>query len=498
MNEHTDNFDSYCLRAESTDVGRRRKANEDSCRTGITQNGLVSLVCDGMGGHVGGATASRIAVDTIFNVLENRYFEDPREAITVSINTANQAILDHAAAHPELTGMGSTCVMLLVRDGLVYIGHVGDSRIYLIRNFKPLRLTKDHSFVQMLVDMGEITQEQAEHHERRNEITNALGIPGMQPATVREDAIEPQAGDCFVLCSDGLSGMISDEEMAKVAGQHSMHIQQRADTLVAKANEAGGVDNITVELVEFAASPADKDTKSAGGFNTRRNYIWLCIGVIAIVAIVLLLSLRSCNNGDTPEITVIEGEVTQDPGADSPEGSETGEQPISGHVFDLGTVVYEGKAPFLTITGKGKLITLSFSSAEKMCEHNIPGTLSSDMKDLLIADNSLVAAMTQNNGEPSVSVKYIGNAAPKTSFSIILKNEAQRDTINFMLVPKVQPSSQPQPRSQLQPGATRPEISKPEPSAPKEKVPQGEEDPMTPSTGDDGNGEDPDRPHYNA
>ena len=202
---------NYCHVVGRTDVGRKRAANEDNMSNAITQNGLVAVVCDGMGGHVGGATASRIAVNCIIEHLNNVYYDDPRIAIGESIDAANRAILHEANEHPELTGMGSTCVLLLVRGGKVYIGHVGDSRIYLVRSKKIAQLTKDHSYVQMLVDCGEITKEQAEHHPRKNEITNALGIPSMSPATVADDAIIPEAGDCFVLCSDGLSGMVSDD-----------------------------------------------------------------------------------------------------------------------------------------------------------------------------------------------------------------------------------------------------------------------------------------------
>ena len=250
-----DNF-NYCHVVGKTDVGRKRAANEDNMYNVITQNGLVSMVCDGMGGHVGGATASRIAVSAIIENLNNVYYDDPRIAIGESIDRANKAILQKAMEQPELAGMGSTCVLLLVRDGKVYIGHVGDSRIYLVRSKKIIQLTKDHSYVQMLVDCGEITKEQAEHHPRKNEITNALGIPNMSPATVADDAIIPEAGDCFVLCSDGLSGMVSDNTICKVISRQSeMNAQERVDRLVALANENGGVDNITVQLVEFSISP---------------------------------------------------------------------------------------------------------------------------------------------------------------------------------------------------------------------------------------------------
>ena len=249
------NFD-YCHIVGKTDVGRKRAANEDNMYNAITPNGLISVVCDGMGGHVGGATASKIAVSAIVDHLNNVYYDDPRIAIGESIDRANQAIIKKTTEQPELQGMGSTCVLLLVRDGKVYIGHVGDSRIYLIRSKRIIQLTKDHSYVQMLVDCGEITKEQAEHHPRKNEITNALGIPNMSPATVADDAIIPEAGDCFVLCSDGLSGMVPDDTICKIISRQSeMNAQDRVDKLVALANENGGIDNITVQLVEFSISP---------------------------------------------------------------------------------------------------------------------------------------------------------------------------------------------------------------------------------------------------
>lgn len=259
----TDQY-NYCQVVGQTDVGRKRTANEDSMGNAVTRNGLVSVVCDGMGGHVGGATASRIAVNAILENLDAVYYDDPRIAIGESIDIANRAILNEAAAHPELSGMGSTCVLLIVRDGKVYIGHVGDSRIYLIRSKRIIQLTKDHSYVQMLVDRGEITKEQAEHHRRKNEITNALGIPDMSPATVADDAIIPEAGDCFLLCSDGLSGMVSNEVICKVISRQSeMNAQDRVNRLVSLANENGGIDNITAQMVEFPVAPgvAEPDKK---------------------------------------------------------------------------------------------------------------------------------------------------------------------------------------------------------------------------------------------
>lgn len=129
MKTNLEDYSQYCQIVGATDVGCKRAANEDFLGFDDTPNGRVAVVCDGMGGHVGGATASHIAVDSILAYLRDNYHPDPNEAITEAIFTANRNILLHAQMHPELTGMGSTCVLLLVRNGKVYIGHVGDSRI---------------------------------------------------------------------------------------------------------------------------------------------------------------------------------------------------------------------------------------------------------------------------------------------------------------------------------------------------------------------------------
>ncbi len=250
----------YCNVEGNTDVGCKRPANEDWLDTFECQNGLVSVVCDGMGGHVGGQVASHLAVETIREFLCSNYFDDPQSAIIEACNAANNAILQKTRIQPELTGMGSTCVMLIVRNGKVYIGSVGDSRIYLIRSKTIRQLTKDQSYVQMLVDAGQITKEQAEHHPRKNEITNALGLEGMKPATVLESAINPEAGDCYLLCSDGLSGMVSDNDIAKiVSNQLGMSQKERVDALIAKAKKNGGLDNITCQIVEFSVTPPNAD-----------------------------------------------------------------------------------------------------------------------------------------------------------------------------------------------------------------------------------------------
>lgn len=253
---------NYCHIEGLTDVGCKRPANEDWFDHFECQNGLVAVVCDGMGGHVGGAVASHTAVEAIRAFLETNYFENPNEAIISAVNVGNRAILSRGQQQPELQGMGATCVLLIVRDGYVYYGSVGDSRIYLVRQHHITQLTKDQSYVQMLVDMGQITHEQAEHHPRKNEITNALGLQQMTPAVVREEPVMPEAGDCFILCSDGLSGMVSDQKIMEIASRQSQMKQaERVKCLVEKARENGGLDNITCVMVEYAASPF----KNGGG-----------------------------------------------------------------------------------------------------------------------------------------------------------------------------------------------------------------------------------------
>lgn len=378
----TEDFDSYCLRGECTDVGLVRKANEDSCGNKITQNGFVSVVCDGMGGHVGGATASRIAVETIFGVLDSQTFADPREAIGVSIEAANREILKAAAAKPELTGMGSTCVMLLVRNGLVYLGHVGDSRIYLVRDRRITQLTKDHSYVQMLVDAGRITPEEAERHPRKNEITNALGLANMQPPTIMPNPIEPEAGDCFVLCSDGLSGMVSDKTIAAVAGNHEVHIQQRAVTLVEKAKAGGGVDNISVELVEFATIPGRNKRSTPvtdpGVSQTAREKLfggkaaWIIIALLAVLVILgVIFSVRSCSNNSTKDGLTQETEQTEENGLGSEDeiGDGTIQEGISGQDLgkpkrtqNVGTITVQSGVPFMKVISAPGNVTLEFTA----------------------------------------------------------------------------------------------------------------------------------------
>lgn len=254
-------MENYII-ANCTDTGRTRRVNEDSMVTFDSPNGRVVAVCDGMGGQNAGDVASQLAVAVIQDILSDNTFATPEEAITSSVIAANQAILRKASMNEDMQGMGATCVMLIVKDGKVYYGSIGDSRIYYIANGMIRQITKDQSYVQTLVDAGQITLAEAEHHQDKNQITNALGVEGMTPPVIGQMPIIPEPNSTFLLCSDGLSGMINNNTILNTVSRYDLSLNERARMLVEQANEAGGLDNITVQLVEF---PAEDMTMSPMG-----------------------------------------------------------------------------------------------------------------------------------------------------------------------------------------------------------------------------------------
>lgn len=282
-------------------IGNVRTAQEDSHDIAVlTPNGDVFVVCDGMGGHVGGKQASSIAVKCIIDYLKKEKYPQPVQALNDALQFANMQILGYANEHPEFKGMGTTACIVLLQDSEAYIAHVGDSRIYLyLGKEKQLhRITKDHSFVQTLVDAGQITDEEAEHHPNKNRILKALGIkPDLAPSF---DRVQPKNGDVFLICSDGLSGMISDAAMHDVLMKPAS-LEEKGDTLINLALGAGGLDNITLELIQIANSPHSKSAfRSYNPTDTKPQTQgkWRYAIVIATVAIVIvtLCSLFLCRH----------------------------------------------------------------------------------------------------------------------------------------------------------------------------------------------------------
>ncbi len=232
--------------AASTDVGRRRSANED-CFAIVSELGLY-LVADGMGGHSAGQVASRLAVESAVAALGDleSATATPTDKLRTAVAAANRAIFTTAQEKSELTGMGTTLVALLAGGQRIALAHVGDSRAYLVRGGRIRQLTDDHSLVAELVRRHEIDAHDALEHPHRHVLTRALGVRHSVEPDLAE--LTPARGDVFVLCSDGLTGHVLDEEIAKEVGSTS-DLEAVCGRLVDLANSRGGDDNITVVCV---------------------------------------------------------------------------------------------------------------------------------------------------------------------------------------------------------------------------------------------------------
>src|SRR5215468_6421219 len=264
-----------------TDVGRKRKHNEDNLLfdvNGDSEEGLF-IVADGMGGHAAGEVASKITVDTVgefiaatrqkeeatwpFKYNHELHFNSNR--LAVAIEKANERVMAAVAAQPWLKGMGTTVVAGLLNEKLLSLAHVGDSRAYLFRDGQLSRLTDDHSWVHEQVTAGILTEEEAKTHPLKNVVTRALGGgPSVSP-DLQELVFSP--GDRFLFCSDGLTTMVSDEEIHESASTIK-GTKELCEHLVKLANDKGGVDNITVVLVDIAdpgAARAEASTAESEG-----------------------------------------------------------------------------------------------------------------------------------------------------------------------------------------------------------------------------------------
>lgn len=322
-----------------TDIGRVRQANEDYLGYFETQNGYLFVVCDGMGGHVGGATAAQLAVESIRTFFEHGRYEQLQEALRQSVLFANQQIIAYARQNPHLRGMGTTCVVVIVREGVAWYAHAGDSRIYLHASGRLVRLTKDHSVVQQMVDAGMITEEEAENHPRRNEITQALGTMPQLEVSVCERPLHPADNDILLLCTDGLNGMISDHTIEQVLNEN-ISLQHKALRLVEQANDAGGHDNTTVQLIQFttgtttaiadtmASTKTNKKATKTPSSSAAKNqkidpaFIVLCL-LLGVVSILFFMG-RDQLSDDT--ISTSELKLEQAAASDE-ETSEMGDNP---------------------------------------------------------------------------------------------------------------------------------------------------------------------------
>ncbi len=241
----------------ATDVGLKRPHNEDSHAWWVptepaeARRGAILVVADGMGGAVAGEVASRLAVDCVMRRHREGCELDPMECLRRSIETANKAIHDQGQAYPEMRGMGTTCTAVVARDGELCFGHVGDSRAYRLRDGLIEQITEDHSLVAQLVLHHHITPEQAKVDPRRNVVTRSVGVSPEVDVDARQLDEPLQPGDTIVLCTDGLHGLVDNDEIARLAT--GADLERACTELIALANARGGSDNITVVLGRLEA-----------------------------------------------------------------------------------------------------------------------------------------------------------------------------------------------------------------------------------------------------
>ncbi len=233
-----------------TDIGRRRKVNQDYAFVSENPVGHLPnlfIIADGMGGHNAGDFASSFAVQTIVATIDEDADYNPIKIMRHAIETANARLLTEAAKAPQMAGMGTTVVAATITGKYIYVANVGDSRLYIMQNDEFRQVTRDHSLVQEMVRLGELTPEEARNHPDKNIITRALGAR----ENVNVDFFDLTAeGDVqILLCSDGLSNMLTDEEIQEILKEPA-EVPDKVRTLVIRANENGGKDNIAVILIE--------------------------------------------------------------------------------------------------------------------------------------------------------------------------------------------------------------------------------------------------------
>jgi serine/threonine protein phosphatase PrpC len=244
--------------AAISDKGLIREKNEDCFNviTGQPDIPMTFIIADGMGGHNSGDVASKMAVDFVSNFIMDypeRFSidEDIGQAIVEAMDMANKEIYLFSLKNKSNAGMGTTLIVAIFLKERLYIGHVGDSRVYLIRNGYIKRMTVDHSYIEELVRMGTLTRKEAEMHPGRNVITRALGCG--EELQIDTYCFQIEDNDSYIICTDGLTNMLSENEIKEIV-ENSKDPQHACDQLVRKANENGGEDNITVIVIKTGST----------------------------------------------------------------------------------------------------------------------------------------------------------------------------------------------------------------------------------------------------
>jgi serine/threonine protein phosphatase PrpC len=274
--------------ATLSDTGRLRSYNMDSYGVGYARSGARwMMVADGMGGHAGGATASRVAVETVSSVVASSQLA-PDVTLRAALEAANRVVHGEAQRNRDLAGMGTTGVAALFSaDGVAFVANVGDSRAYRLRDSAFEQITLDHSLVAEMRRRGLITEEEALVHPRRNEVLRSLGV---EPDVVVDlHQLDLMPGDLFLLCSDGLSGVVRDAEIAEVVRREAPALAVR--TLVDFANSRGGPDNVTVQIARIPGQKSDGASDSGGPQPGARSLTLTLVGLAVLLSAIVVWSL---------------------------------------------------------------------------------------------------------------------------------------------------------------------------------------------------------------
>ena len=240
-----------------SDIGCQRENNEDSFGyfepeddEQFLRKGRLAIVADGMGGYEGGQEASHLAVETVSTFYRDRNGTDPQQLLNEALQAAHERVRQYGFAHPKLRGMGTTCTAIVVVGNALHYVHVGDTRLYLVRDGQIHQITRDHSYVGRLVESGVISREEAEKHPQRNILTAALGTSADLIMEAPEHPAALQPGDVLVVCSDGLWGQMQDAEILQAVANKSP--EEAGRELIELARERGGPDNITVQILRVS------------------------------------------------------------------------------------------------------------------------------------------------------------------------------------------------------------------------------------------------------
>lgn len=257
----------YCGKS---DIGMKRKINQDAFSAIPIWNddALLMVVCDGMGGHKAGDTASKTAVQKFISVVSSRpcksedmtiRTENIKNTLVAAVKEANETVYRLSLSSDEYTGMGTTLVAAIVSRGMLYAVNIGDSRLYIITRYEARQISRDHSFVQFLIQTGQITPEEAKNYPRKNVITRAVGVASKTEVDFFSINLRKWGSGYILLCTDGLTNYLDDKTLyellfqsrEKVAPTPEQELSKKADTLIFYANKQGGSDNITALLAKF-------------------------------------------------------------------------------------------------------------------------------------------------------------------------------------------------------------------------------------------------------